>query len=152
MAAVASREWVMERWGNLSSIHELTGKKILPMVLSVVSKSGICEPRIAKPKDKGLAVPRIKDVPAAAIGFASGGAVTWIHFRCLYAPSRSAIAAWVIAIIGGKGWSYFTSLSFGRAIDSASARSAIVSYLAHWGLNIFSRMAKLTREVFGSSR
>jgi hypothetical protein len=43
------------------------GKKILPMVEVVVSKSGSCEPMIAKPKERGLAVPRIKDVPADAI-------------------------------------------------------------------------------------
>ena len=37
------------------------------MVLVVVSISGSCEPRIAKPNDKGSPVPSIKDVPAAAI-------------------------------------------------------------------------------------
>jgi hypothetical protein len=36
-------------------------------VLVVVSKSGSCEPRIARPKAKGLAVPKIRDVPAAAM-------------------------------------------------------------------------------------
>ncbi|MGB5713840.1 MAG: hypothetical protein WBM44_23385 [Waterburya sp.] len=34
---------------------------------SGVSKSGSCEPRIAKPKGKGSAVPKIKDVPDNAI-------------------------------------------------------------------------------------
>ncbi len=31
------------------------------------TESGICEPRIAKPKGNGAAVPKISDVPAAAI-------------------------------------------------------------------------------------
>ena len=31
------------------------------------AKSGSCEPRIAKPKGKGSAVPKIKDVPESAI-------------------------------------------------------------------------------------
>jgi hypothetical protein len=58
------------------------------MVLSVVSRSGSCEPRIAKPKGKGSAVPRIRDVPAVAI------------------------VAWVIAIIGEKkGTLLLTSVS-----------------------------------------
>ena len=39
------------------------GKKILPMVLVVVSKLGSCEPIIAKPNDKGSAVLNNKDVP-----------------------------------------------------------------------------------------
>ena len=49
---------------------------------------------LAKPIDNGLAVPNIKDVPAAAI------------------------AAWVMDIISGKELSYFTSLGFSRAIVS----------------------------------
>jgi hypothetical protein len=59
------------------------GKKILPMVEVVVSKSGSCEPIIARPKGKGLAVPRIREVPAVAM------------------------VAWVMDIISGKEWSYF---------------------------------------------
>ena len=70
------------------------GKKILPMVLVVVSMSGSCELRTAKPIVNGLAVHRTRDVPA------------------------DASAAWVIAIIAGKELSYFTSLGFGRAIVS----------------------------------
>jgi hypothetical protein len=68
----------MERWGNLSSIQELMGKKILPTVEVVVSKSGSCEPIMARPKARGLAVPRIREVP------------------------DRAIALWVIDIMGGK--------------------------------------------------
>ena len=37
------------------------------MVEVVVSKSGSCEPIMAKPKAKGLVVPRIREVPAVAI-------------------------------------------------------------------------------------
>jgi hypothetical protein len=37
------------------------------MVEVVVSKSGSCEPRMARPKGKGLAVPRIREVPAVAM-------------------------------------------------------------------------------------
>jgi hypothetical protein len=36
------------------------------MVEVVVSMSGSWEPRMAKPKARGLAVPRIKEVPATA--------------------------------------------------------------------------------------
>ena len=67
IAPVANREWVMLRWGNLSSMKLLRGKKILPMVLVVVSMSGSWEPRTAKPNAIGSAVPMIKDVPAAAM-------------------------------------------------------------------------------------
>ena len=69
------------------------------MVLSVVSKSGSCEPRIAKPNGNGAAVPKIKDVPAAAI------------VQC------------VILIISGKELSYFTSLGLESAIVSYLAHS-----------------------------
>jgi hypothetical protein len=37
------------------------------MVEVVVSKSGSCEPMMAKPKAIGLAVPRIREVPKRAI-------------------------------------------------------------------------------------
>ena len=37
------------------------------VVVVVVSISGIYEPKIAKPNGNGLAVPKIKDVPARAI-------------------------------------------------------------------------------------
>jgi hypothetical protein len=37
------------------------------MVEVVVSRSGSCEPIMAKPKTRGLAVPKISEVPAAAI-------------------------------------------------------------------------------------
>lgn len=63
----------MDRWGKRSSIQLLMGKKILPMVLVVVSMSGICEPRTAKPRGKGSAVPRTRDVPDSAIALVSNG-------------------------------------------------------------------------------
>jgi len=65
--SVAKREWVMLRWGNLSSRKLLRGKQILSMVLVVVSMSGSWEPRTAKPNAIGSAVAMIKDVPAAAM-------------------------------------------------------------------------------------
>ena len=37
------------------------------MVEVVVSRSGSCEPKIAKPRDNGFAVLNIKDVPAATM-------------------------------------------------------------------------------------
>ena len=43
------------------------GKQICPIAEVVVSVSGSWEPRIANPKGIGLAVPRMRDVPAAAI-------------------------------------------------------------------------------------
>jgi hypothetical protein len=67
MNPVARREWVMLRWGNLSSRKLLRGKKILPIVEVVVSMSGSWEPRTAKPNAIGSAVPNIRDVPAAAM-------------------------------------------------------------------------------------
>jgi hypothetical protein len=70
------------------------GKKILPTVEVVVSRSGSCEPIMARPKGNGLAVPRIREVPAAAI------------VQC------------VTLIIDGQEWSYFTSLDLERAIVS----------------------------------
>lgn len=57
----------MLRWGNLSSMKLLMGKKILPIAEVVVSMSGSWEPRTAKPNAIGSAVPMIKDVPAAAM-------------------------------------------------------------------------------------
>jgi hypothetical protein len=45
----------------------LRGKKILPMVEVVVSMSGSWEPSTAKPNANGSAVPKMRDVPAAAM-------------------------------------------------------------------------------------
>jgi hypothetical protein len=64
---VARREWVMLRWGNLSSMKLLRGKKILPMVEVVVSMSGSWEPNTAKPNAIGSAVPKMREAPAAAM-------------------------------------------------------------------------------------
>ena len=55
-------------------------------MLVVVSKSGSCEPRIAKPKGKGAAVPKIKDVPAAATGICT----SLITAGTLLTPERVA--------------------------------------------------------------
>ena len=67
IATVASREWVMLRWGNLSSIQWERGKQTCPMRLVLVSKSGSCEPNTASPNTKGSAVERMRLTPAAAI-------------------------------------------------------------------------------------
>ena len=67
MKAVASKEWVMLRWGKRSSMKLLRGKKILPIVLVVVSRSGNWLPKTAKPNANGSAVERMRETPAAAM-------------------------------------------------------------------------------------
>ena len=67
IAAVARSEWVSDRWGKRSSIHDEIGKQIWPMTLFVLSRSGSWEPRTANPKVRGLAVARMREVVEAAI-------------------------------------------------------------------------------------
>ena len=63
------------------------------MVEVVVSKSGSCEPRSAKPRATGLFVPSPKVREAAAVAISK--------------RSASRRAAWVIDNISGNKWSYY---------------------------------------------